>query len=594
MSEINLGPIVRSIDNLERQLQRSVRTLGGQIEQVDGEVRDVKAVQAQTKDRLEVLYDKFLEFVGRTERIAAAQRAEVRIVRINDELEHGYGHHKVVRRTATGILQAFDTGLVQEETVRQVSEELMIQTPRYWLAPALVGLAAWAGDDEALCARAVEEAFRRSTSKTSLFYALILRRQGRQEASVRWLRHYLEEQDPRALGREFQVILECVSQGAFGPPGRQLLARTLEEWRQRLLDDDTVRAAQAGRWRQEIDSLCAPSATDDFPRLAEVCPQWPALDDVLARARAHEALLNRFRTLMEGEILPAHNLEDTVDDILDNLVRNSDEEELPLQRALMLNEAIVRHEGDEEAARKEADMRSEALEETRNYLSVQSVAALDPAAVGASPAAQRLAVASCQEWFAQAHAGFSRDYRAAVPPKIEISLANTFGISHGTQRFKLTTWTKPLTDDLPDLEASLTRHWSGYVEMYVKSLAYDYRSSLALLGAAVTAILVIFLGVHVGFAVIAAVAVGGIWGVVLYNRADAARTAQEQARELLGRHMRETLDRLRGAHAELTDWQQQYWAADFVEAEARQFIASLNTAAHAPSPFEGRVVGAGD
>ncbi|MFD9116462.1 hypothetical protein [Streptomyces bottropensis] len=594
MSEINLGPIVRSIDNLERELQRSVRTLGGQIEQVDGEVRDVKAVQAQTKDRLEVLYDKFLEFVGRTERIAAAQRAEVRIVRINDELEHGYGHHKVVRRTATGILQAFDTGLVQEETVRQVSEELMIQTPRYWLAPALVGLAAWAGDDEALCARAVEEAFRRSTSKTSLFYALILRRQGRQEASVRWLRHYLEEQDPRALGREFQVILECVSQGAFGPPGRQLLARTLEEWRQRLLDDDTVRAAQAGRWRQEIDSLRAPSATDDFPRLAEVCPQWPALDDVLARARAHEALLNRFRTLMEGEILPAHNLEDTVDDILDNLVRNSDEEELPLQRALMLNEAIVRHEGDEEAARKEADMRSEALEETRNYLSVQSVAALDPAAVGASPAAQRLAVASCQEWFAQAHAGFSRDYRAAVPPKIEISLANTFGISHGTQRFKLTTWTKPLTDDLPDLEASLTRHWSGYVEMYVKSLAYDYRSSLALLGAAVTAILVIFLGVHVGFAVIAAVAVGGIWGVVLYNRADAARTAQEQARELLGRHMSETLDRLRGAHAELTDWQQQYWAADFVEAEARQFIASLNIAAHAPSPFEGRVVGAGD
>ncbi|MFE7766913.1 hypothetical protein [Streptomyces sp. NPDC057438] len=591
MSDINLGPLVRSIDNLERQLQRSVRMLGGQIEQVDGEVRDVKAVQAQTKDRLEVLYDKFLEFVGRTERIAAAQRAETRIVRINDEVEHKYGHHKVVRRTATGILQAFDTGLVQEETVRQVSEELMIQTPRYWLAPALVGLAAWAGDDEALCARAVEEAFRRSTAKTSLFFALILRRQGRQDASLRWLRHYLEGQDPRVLGREFQVILECVSQGAFGPPGRQLLARTLEEWRKRLLDDDAVRAAQAGRWRQEIDSLRAPSAAADFPRLAEVCPQWAALDDVLARARAHEALLSRFRTLMESEILPAHNLEDTVDDILDNLVRNSDEEELPLQRELLLNQAIVR-QGDEEAARKEADMRSEALEETRNYLSVQSVAALDPEAVGASPAAQRVAVASCQEWFAQAHAAFSRDYRAAVPPRIEISLRNTYDIGQGTQRFKLTTWTKPLTDDLPDLEASLTRHWSSYVDMYVKSLAYDHRSSLALLGTAVTAILVIFLGVHVGFALIAALAVGGIWGIVLHNRADAARTAQEQARELLSRHMTEAIGRLRGAHAELTDWQQQYWAADFVEAEARTFIASLNTATGAPSPFEGRVVGA--
>ncbi|WP_371582289.1 hypothetical protein [Streptomyces sp. NBC_01314] len=594
MTEINIGPILSSLNNLERQLDRSVRSLGGQIEQVDSEVRDVRAVQAQTKDRLELLFEKFLDHVGRTERIAAAQRAETRIVRINDEVEHKYGHHKVVRRTATGILQAFDTGLVQEETVRQVSEELMIQTPRYWLAPALVGLAAWAGDDEALCTRAVEEAFRRSTAKTSLFFALILRRQGRQEASVRWLRHYLEGQDPRVLGREFQVILECVSQGAFGPQGRQLLSRTLEDWRQRLLDDDAVRAAQAGRWRQEIDSMRAPSAADDFPRLAEVSPQWPLLDDVLARARAHEALLARFRTLMESEILPAHNLEDTVDDILDNLVRNSDEEELPLQRELLLNQAIVRHEGDEEAARKEADMRAEALDETRNYLSVQSVAALDPAAVGASPAAQRLAVASCQEWFAQAHAGFSRDYRAAMPPKIEISLPNTYGVSHGTKRFKLTTWTKPLTDDLPDLEASLTRHWNSYVEMYVKPLAYDYRSPLALLGATVTAILMIFLGVNVGFAFLAAIAVGGIWGVVLYNRAEAGRTAQEQARQLLGRHMEEAVNQLRGAHAELTDWQQHYWAADFVEAEARYFIASLNTATNAPSPFEGRVVGADD
>ncbi|MFF7387875.1 hypothetical protein ACFZAE_05345 [Streptomyces scabiei] len=594
MSDTNLGQIMSSLDKLERKLDRSVRSLGGQIEQVDEEVRDVKAVQVQTKDRLDVLYEKFLEFVGRSERIAAAQRAETRIVRINDEIEHTYGHHKVVRRSATGILQAFDTGLVQEETVRQVSEELMIQTPRYWLAPALVGLAAWAGDDEALCARAVEEAFRRSTSKTSLFFALILRRQGRQDASVRWLRHYLEEQDPRVLGREFQVVLECVSQGAFGARGRQLLGETLEEWRQRLLDDDAVRAAQVARWRQEIDSLRAPSAADDFPRLADVCPQWPVLDDLLARARAHEALLARFRALMESELLPPSHLEDTVDDILDGLVRNSDEEELPLQRELLLNEAIVRHEGDEDAARQEVDMRSEALDETRNYLSVQSVAALDPTAVGASPAAQRMAVASCQEWFAQAHAGFSRDYRAAMPPKIEISLRNTYGVSHGTQRFKLTTWTKPLTDDLPDLEASLTRHWSGYVDLYVKSLAYNYTSQLALLGATVAAILMVFLGVNVGFAFLAAIAVGGIWGIVLHNRAAAGRTAQEKARELLSRHMAEALGRLRGAHAELTDWQQQYWAADFVEAEARTFIASLNTATNAPSPFEGRVVGTAD
>ena len=146
-------------------------------------------LQQQTAGELSQLRADFLAFTQQSERRANLQRAETKIGVLQDKLEHEFGHHKVVRRTATGLLQAFDVGLVSEESVRSVSEELMIQTPRYWLAPALVALAAWSADEKSLCERAVAEAYRRSPTKTALLFTLVLRRQNRLESSARWLQH---------------------------------------------------------------------------------------------------------------------------------------------------------------------------------------------------------------------------------------------------------------------------------------------------------------------------------------------------------------------------------------------------------------------
>lgn len=67
-------------------------------------------------------------------------QAETRLVKIRQELEKKYGHYDIVRRTTTGILQADDIGIVKKDTISNATEELMISTPGYWLAPCLVAL----------------------------------------------------------------------------------------------------------------------------------------------------------------------------------------------------------------------------------------------------------------------------------------------------------------------------------------------------------------------------------------------------------------------------------------------------------------------
>jgi len=571
-----------------QQVSNLVVRLSEQVGSVSGQVSAVEANQQQTRTELQQLRDEFLAFVRTAQLTANVQRAETRVGVIQDQVDHEFGHHKTVRRTATGMLQAFDLGLVSEENVRAVGDQLMIQTPRYWLAPALVALASWSADDRTLCEKAVEESFRRSPDRTSLFFALVLRRQDRRDAAVRWLRHYLIAQDPTALGREFAVILESIAQGAFGLAGRELLTGTLAGWREQLMDSAETQQRQITRWREEIDSLAQPSAAAEFPRLVQVCPQWPQLDAILGRARAQQTVLDKYEAIMSREFQPSARLEDEIDNILDQLVSEYDNEELPLRRELAFNHAVIDHAGDLDQARRTADADSASYEETLDYLTVQTTAALNPAAIGTSPATQRLSVAACQEWFLQAHAQFTRDYRAAVPQDVQASYGTTYTVAAAT--FQLPPWTGSFTQQLPDLERSLAAHWDQHMAPFIASYAFPWVKKAAPLALVLLGILVVIGSASIGYALVIAAIVGGVWGLILHNGAQAAGRLQANARQILESAKLESLHHLRAASAELTDWNGKLRAADAVEPRCRELIQSLATATQAGSPFDGRTV----
>ena len=149
------------------------------------------------------------------------------------ELETTYGHYAEVRRRTTGVLQALDTGVVSHETIQDTTEEVMVASPRYWLAPALVALAAWSRHDRSLADRALAEALRRDVAKTSLFMSLVLRRY-RRPAAARWLAQFFARQDPTALGREFIVVLDAMATGGYGIEGRAIATVEVTAWLKEL------------------------------------------------------------------------------------------------------------------------------------------------------------------------------------------------------------------------------------------------------------------------------------------------------------------------------------------------------------------------
>ena len=126
-----------------RAIERNLNAINSGLDVIDRGVDRVDSNVKSVYDEVGKLANQFFEFVNEQKLANRLHEAEIKLVQIRQELKDKYGHYDEVRRTATGILQADDLGIVRSETITTATEELMISTPGYWLAPCLVALAAW-------------------------------------------------------------------------------------------------------------------------------------------------------------------------------------------------------------------------------------------------------------------------------------------------------------------------------------------------------------------------------------------------------------------------------------------------------------------
>lgn len=571
------------------ELSSNIAALHGQVELVNRGVGTVQRTTSETRNDLSELRAEFDEFRNTSQRLANVQRAEIKIGAVQDTIGREFGHHEVVRRSATGMLQAFDIGLVSEETVRNISEQLMIENPRYWLAPALVALSAWSSDNPGLCDKAVAEAYRRSPDKCALFFALITRRQGRFDASIRWLRHYLNTQDPTRLGRDFATVLEAVSQGAFSAAARDMVQDVLAKWSEELLSDDNTIKSQIANWHHEVVSYSASTRAPRYPNLAALSPQWPSLDTALTGASAHEPLRAKYDDLLHADIRPSDRLEDAVDDILDTLVKEYDVDELPRRRELAALEAIIAHDGDLAQAQVTGARAQSALGETLDYLTIQTSSALTPGEIGVSKATQRVAVGACADWFRAAHDQHSKEYRAAIPSDVQASFGGSQPVAE--RIFTLPPWSSSFNRPLAELESSLKNHWDTHARPWIDALRYNWQKACIAPALAMFVILILIGQVSLAFAVVAALVVGGVWALIIRSRYQKAEAAVAQATTILDDAKKKAVHELRSARAELDDWQLEFRDRDAEAPKVHTLIEDFRgTQGSATSAFERRAV----
>lgn len=564
---IDLSPITREINSLARELSH-------QMDVVDTKVGRVSQDLALTQSDLAQLRASFTQWVDEARRTAAVQESQTLLVGLKAELEREFGHYDVVRRSSVGVLQAFDVGNVSNERVTAVAEELMIQTPRYWLAPALVALAAWSMDNQDTATKSVAEAYRRSPTKTSLLFALISWRQGRQDAAVRWLRHYYASLDPRSLTREFAVILEATSYNAFGPEAQQGLTEVLVKWRSQLRQDEAAVEEQIKKW--VVDVALRRETLDDasYVTLPSLSPNWPALKHQLEMASALPVVIEHYETIRDASTPMPTLLEDLIDDILDSLVTDFDSEELPLRREVVYHESVVRERGDTQAARKRADHLQEALELSNDILTIQTMAATKPELVGVGRQTQRLMIGVGARDFSAAVGRFCAEYRQHALTSVQFDFTPTH--SNYASSYGFTGVAIPSTTPDVDGVARLRNAWEQTFASYISRVSFknSFYTVRALCAAAVALVLMLI-------SPIAGVLAGLVGAGIVYFMGEQERKRCQALVDRANAQKANAIDfsvsMYRAAQAELVDALLCYEQLDAQEADLLKLIQTWPT-----------------
>ncbi len=278
-------------------INNALRSIKSDMSGVHSELGTLNFKQDHLESELVKFADFFADFVESDIKRKALQLAETRQGNLKQDLQIKFGYYSDVRRMATGILQGVDTGVISDETLKFTTEEIMIKAPGYWLAPALVSLAAWVRNDKNTTEKALTEALKRDDYKTTLFFMMVMRRLTRNDASLKWLERYFMHQNPHNLDREFIIILEAVTTGVFPPAARQLMMMNVKNWLDQLTQGDTFVDEQKSQWVNFFEAL-GPLSDDKYPLLEKFSSNWNSLENSLKEAKTHEILDSHFKSII--------------------------------------------------------------------------------------------------------------------------------------------------------------------------------------------------------------------------------------------------------------------------------------------------------
>jgi len=558
MSDAGVGAAVAALSRNISTVNDNLRIVNDNIDRVDNKVAAVAQLQSDTRNELSQLSDTFAAFLAEYRRKTDWQLAQSRIVEVRQTLKNEFGFYDEVRRTATGLLQASDLGIVREDSARQEVESIVLKCPNYWLAPTLSALVNWLSDQRELSEKALVEALKRHDSKASLFFALVCRRARRNEASIRWLERYFQNQNPSAMQREVAVMLDAVVNGAFGGGALTTALAVIDGWLEELEEQPGFGDERRDRWAEALDVKKPHVPANEYPTLRQYSQTWQLLESALSATRRNQVVYDFFEKLFSGEVTMPPTLEATIDLILNALVTDFDEVELPLRRELTKLELVIAEEGDKNVADNRYSSEVQALREVTNFGAILTNAAMYPEKSGTTRATQRYAVSRSQGWIV---AGFSdlvaRD-RAAIPQEVEISAGSWTGKSRdGT--------------DETTLVSDCERHYAGRIEDAVNAVKFEIRDWVLVGIGGLIGLALLSTSIVIGLLIIVG---AGAWGFFKFQGIEGRKVA---ARETMEKERDRAVQILRASLAELTDLRRDLAREDAKAEEVVKLLESIHS-----------------
>ncbi len=414
LSQLDINRLEKKVDNLTQI------TAG-----VNNRMEEISESVLEVSDELKDLANRFQQMVEEQKKTASLQQALTELVRVRQELEQNFGNYKVVRETMLGVLQATDLALVKKTTISRVSEELMLSTPKYWLAPCLVAVSAWIGNDRNLAERAIAEAIKRDEERTALTMALICRRNNKVQTCYEWLSIYFSKQDAANFSEGSFSYIDAYVNGIFGPDDKHMCDDYITKWINEIRGNNSVfEKEQEDLWKGYCDQFHN-EIGELYPDLKSTVQEYDRINAYVGRINSVDAIADNFIGITNA-FVDQERLKATIDKNLITLVSRYDEEEEPLRKEEEYLKAVKKFEGDRDAAKKAI----EAAEHSRQIKVLNLVEQMTHVITTdgkVSPSERKTAVSFLSSYIKKGFENYVTEKKADFPQSITLNVNGWIG-----------------------------------------------------------------------------------------------------------------------------------------------------------------------
>ncbi len=378
-----LGSVRSEVSGLRREVGK-VFELSDRLRQIEETVpaalNDLRRKQKATQDSL----DSFREMYKRDQVVATAYNE---LALAKQQWQERYGRYEEARDMAASIIDVVASGHINRSVILDVTERLAVKTPRYWVAQVALAVAAWLVDDQRRHDEALSYALALDYEKTSLFMALLLRDQDRNEVLQEWLAAYLSRLTPVNLPGHFQVVIDAATGNAFGGGAAPRLVTQMREWYSEERGRQDISDAAVDEWKRRLLSLGARYGEHpDFSLLTAHEQAWKVLSPRHEASQAIEQASRYFRQRFETGASVSNDVRADLAVLLGDLARTEDPEEEQLTSTIRENRAITLAKGDLSVARAAIVAEEETRKATLNIVGMVSQAAFPVPDDGQPPA----------------------------------------------------------------------------------------------------------------------------------------------------------------------------------------------------------------
>lgn len=425
ISAANLSTLENNLQVLANNIgvvSKNVSTVNGHINEVEGQVNTVK-------NDVKSLEEEIKAFMLEIKQGTVVSNARQTILMASDEYNKKYAHRDEVRRRVNGLLQSVDINAIKKSTIENISEETIVNTPDYWLAPALVSLCAWYTDNKPLAEKALKEAMARDDEKTSLLFCLIHLRANRVETSMKWLNRYLSMQDPTKMESKIITVLDAITNGVFGNNAKKTCLEKINSWLIELNSYGDIKKTQIDRWERYFREQIEKIDEDEYPYIVKYVTEKDKVMDVLAIANAQKTVTKDLKNIMDEKEYTKISSTNKIDNLLHVLVFNYDKEELQLKRDIQKNKHIIEENGDMTKALKEYEKTSIALENQNNFYNHITNIAITNNTVNAELNTKKMAIALSKDSIIEGYSRLSDISSLELLPDLNITINEWNGIT---------------------------------------------------------------------------------------------------------------------------------------------------------------------